>query len=159
MVLHAISLGAVLFGTWLLLSGFLEPLLLILGVASCALVVVITMRMDIIDREGHPIHLSWRAPGYWAWLTWEIVEANIDVARRVLDPALPISPTMVRLEASQKSDLGLVIYANSITLTPGTISVDVEPGAILVHAIAREGAESLVEGEMDRRVTRMAGEG
>ena len=158
-MLHAISLGAVLFGTWLLLSGFLHPLLLILGVASCALVVLITNRMDIIDSEGHPIHLTWRAPGYWAWLVWEIVKANIDVARRVLDPALPITPTMVRLRASQKTDLGLVIYANSITLTPGTISVDVEPGEILVHAISREGADALLEGEMDRRVTQMAGEG
>ena len=145
-----------MFGTWLLLSGYFEPMLLGLGIASCALVVWITMRMDIVDREGQPIHLTWRAPGYWAWLAWEIVKANYDVVCRVLDPRLPISPTMVRLKASQKTDLGLVIYANSITLTPGTISVDVEPGVILVHAIAREGAEALEEGEMDRRVTQMA---
>ncbi len=155
---HAISLGAVLFATWLLMSGMMEPLLLMLGLASCVLVVVITSRMDIIDHEGHPIHLTWRALVYWPWLAWEIVKANIDVARIILSPSLPMSPVMVRLKPSQKSDLGLVMYANSITLTPGTISVDVEPGEILVHAITREAAAGLDDGEMDRRVTQMAGE-
>ena len=140
------------------MSGMMEPLLLTLGVASCVLVVIITSRMDIIDHEGHPIHLTWRAVFYWPWLAWEIVKANIDVARIILSPSLPISPVMVKLRPSQKSDLGLVMYANSITLTPGTISVDVEPGEILVHAISREAAAGLGDGEMDRRVTQMAGE-
>jgi multicomponent Na+:H+ antiporter subunit E len=116
--------------------------------------------MDVVDREGHPIHLTFRAvSSYWPWLLWEIAKSNIDVARRVLDPALPISPTLVRLTPTQKSDLGLVVYANSITLTPGTITIDVEPGTLLVHAIARDGAVSLQGGDMDRRVTRMMGEG
>jgi len=159
-VFHAISLGAVLFAVWLLLSGMPEPLLLALGLASCIVVVIITRRMDLVDHEGHPVHLTWRAIVYWPWLAWEVVKANIDVARLVLDPTMPITPTMVRLKASQKTDLGLVIYANSITLTPGTVSVDVEPGEILVHAISRDGAAALEEGEMGRRVTRMAeGEG
>ena len=148
-----------LYGVWLLLSGMFEPLLLILGVASCAVVVAITLRMDLADHEGHPIHLSSRALTYWPWLMIEIIKANIDVARCVLAPGLPISPTLVRVTATQKSDLGLVIYANSITLTPGTISVDVEPGEILVHALTRAGADALETGEMDRRVTRMVGEG
>ena len=65
---------------------------------------------------------------------------------------------MVRLASSQKSDLGLVIYANSITLTPGTVSVDVEPGEILVHALSRDAARELEIGEMDRRVSKVEGE-
>ncbi len=89
---------------------------------------------------------------------WQIVIANIDVARRVLSPSLPISPTLIRVKASQSTDLGQAIYANSITLTPGTISIDVEDGEILVHALTREGAQSLLDGEMDRRVTIMCGE-
>jgi multicomponent Na+:H+ antiporter subunit E len=88
----------------------------------------------------------------------EIIKANIDVAKRIMLPSMAVTPTMIRVTASQKSDLGLVIYANSITLTPGTISVDIANGEILVHALSREGAESLLDGEMDRRVTRMAGE-
>ena len=111
----------------------------------------------VADQEGHPLHLTWGALIYWPWLLVEIVKANIDVVRRVLSPSLPVSPTMLRVKASQKSDLGQVIYANSITLTPGTISVDVANGEILVHALSREGAEDLVGGEMDRRVVRMVG--
>ncbi len=159
MVIHAISLGVVLAIVWLLLSGHFEPLILALGLASCVVVVAITRRMDLIDHEGHPIQLTRRAAGYWLWLGWEIVKANIDVARRVLAPRMAISPTMVRLSSSQKSDLGLVIYANSITLTPGTISVDVEPGEILVHALSRDAARELEGGDMDRRVSQVEGEG
>lgn len=156
-VLHAISFASVLFGTWLLLSGLFEPLLLGLGVTSCLLVVYLARRMDLVDHEGHPIHLGLRAVVYWAWLAKEIVKANIDVARRILDPKLPISPTLVRVKTSQKSELGQVIYANSITLTPGTVSILVSEGSILVHAVARELAADLETGEMDRRVTGMEG--
>lgn len=152
-LLHSISLGLVLFGVWLLLSGFFEPLLLGLGVASCVIVVLIANRMDVIDREGHPIHLGWRVLTYWIWLAAEIVKANLDVARRILDPRLPIHPMLVRVKASQASELGQVIYANSITLTPGTVSIQVESGEILVHALTTEMAEDLKGGEMDRRVT------
>lgn len=156
---RALSLGLVLFAAWLLLSGHYEPLTIGFGIASCVLVVFIVARMRVVDREGFPIHLSPAAVTYWPWLIWQIVLANIDVTRRVLSPGRAISPTLVRLKASQKSDVALVTYANSITLTPGTISVDVDPGEILVHALSRDGAEDLKRGEMDRRVTRMAGEG
>lgn len=156
---HFISLGAVLFGVWLLLSGHFDPLLIGLGVVSCAAVVLVTWRMELIDHEGHPIHLTLRGLFfYWPWLGWEMAKANWDVAKRVLMPSMPISPTMVRVDASQKSDLGIVVYANSITLTPGTVSVDVGEGKILVHALTREGAEAVKEGTMDRKVTRMMGE-
>ena len=65
---------------------------------------------------------------------------------------------MIRVKTSQTSDLGKVIYANSITLTPGTISVEVANDEILVHALSKGGAEDLLTGKMDRRVTRMVGE-
>jgi multicomponent Na+:H+ antiporter subunit E len=157
-LIHSISLGAVLFGVWLLLSGHFEPLLIAFGLLSCVVVVAATSRMDVIDHEGHPIHLTWRALTYWPWLGWEIVKANWDVVKCVLSPSMPISPTLFRTRASQKSDLGLVIYANSITLTPGTISVDIADGTILVHALTKAGAAGVEEGTMDRRVTRMMGE-
>jgi len=152
-------LGATLFGLWLLLSGHFEPLLLILGLASVALVVWIAHRMDVIDHEGHPIGLTPRILLYWPWLIWEIVKANIDVMRRILDPALPISPTVVRVPASQKTELGTVIYANSITLTPGTVTIDLEGNDLIVHAFSEDGAIALESGEMDRRVTAVEGQG
>jgi len=139
------------------MSGIFEPLILILGVFSCALVVVIAMRMDVIDREAVPVHLTFKVLLYWPWLLWEIVKANIDVTKRVLGFA-DISPTMVRIKATQKTDLGIVIFANSITLTPGTISIDVdEEGYILVHALSRDGTVGLEGGDMDRRVTELEG--
>lgn len=157
-MIHAVTLGLVLFGSWLLMSGIFEPFILFLGVFSCAVVVIIAMRMDVIDHEAVPVHLTLRVVTYWPWLFWEIVKANWDVTRRVLGMA-EISPTMIRIKASQKTDLGLVIYANSITLTPGTISIDVEEdGHILVHAISREGTEGLEGGEMDRKVSEMEGQ-
>lgn len=139
------------------MSGIFIPLILILGVFSCAVVVVIAMRMDVIDHEAVPVHITFKVLLYWPWLLWEIVKANVDVTKRVLGLA-DISPTMVRIKATQKTDLGLVIFANSITLTPGTISIDVEEdGYILVHALSREGTEGLEGGDMDRRATGIEG--
>jgi len=80
------------------------------------------------------------------------VRSNIDVARRILSPGVPISPKLIEVPASQRTDLGKVIYANSITLTPGTISIRIRDGMILVHALSEEAADELLQGEMDRRV-------
>ena len=154
---RALSLSIVLYVLWFLLSGHFDPLLLSLGAVSCVFVAWIAYRMDVVDHEGHPIHLTWRAAIYWPWLLWEIVKANIDVAKIVLDPKLPISPQVFTVKASQVDDLGLAIYANSITLTPGTVSIDVKDAAIQVHALTQELADGLLTGEMDRRATEMEG--
>lgn len=157
-MLHAVSLGASLFGLWVVLSGHSEPLLLGFGLLSAGFVLFIALRMDIADHEGHPIHLNILALGrYWVWLLKEIVNANLDVTRRVLRPSLPISPTIVFLETTQRSDVGRVIHANSITLTPGTVSIDVEGTIIEVHCLSKEAAQGLQTGEMDRRVTEVEG--
>jgi multicomponent Na+:H+ antiporter subunit E len=147
----------VLFATWLLLSGHFTPLLITFGLISSFLVVVISLRMDVIDQEGHPIHLSWRALFYWPWLIWRILLANLDVVRRILSPSLPISPCVIILQAGQKSELGKVIYANSITLTPGTVTMDLDHGQMIIHALSREAATDLAGGAMDRMVTKMEG--
>ncbi len=156
-MIHALSLGAILAGLWLLLSGHYTLFLLTLGAASVVLVLAIALRMDVVDQEGHPVHLTFTAILYWPWLGWQIIKANIDVARCILDPALPISPTVFKVKASQKSEVGKVMYANSITLTPGTISMRLEGDEIEVHALTREAAEELQQGEMDRRVSAVEG--
>ena len=94
---------------------------------------------------------------YWVWLAKEMIVSALYVARLIIDPSRPIAPVLVRLGASQKSDVGLATYANSITLTPGTISVEVSSRRreILVHAITGETAAGLADGEMDRRVCRL----
>lgn len=149
---HAIGLWLSLFALWLLLSGHYVPLLIGLGVASCVVIVWIAHRLDVIDHEAVPLHLRPQWFAYIAWLGKEIVKANIDVAKLIVDPKLPISPTMIHVPATQKTEMGQVIYANSITLTPGTVSVELEDGTVLVHAITRDAAEGLASGEMDRRV-------
>ncbi len=154
---HVVSLTAGLAILWLLLSGHYDPLLLSFGAGSCLFVVYVAHRMDVVDHEGHPVHLTWRLALYWPWLFWEIVKSNIAVARIVLDPKLPIAPRIIKAKASQKSDLGRVVFANSITLTPGTVSIWVYPDHIEVHALDRSFDEDLQSGEMDRRASAVEG--
>ena len=120
------------------------------------LAVVIALRMDVVDHEGHPSNLTVSALAYFPWLMWEIVKSNIDVARRVLSPSLPISPRVIEVRASQKTSAGRVIYANSITLTPGTVTIDLEDDVLRVHALTESSAASLTAGKMDRRVSEMS---
>lgn len=150
---HALGLGLAMFALWLLLSGhFFDPLLLTLGVLSCLLIVWIGGRLDVIDHEAVPLQIKFGWFGYIAWLGKEITKSNIDVSRIILSRRLPVSPCMVRVPATQGTDVGKVIYANSITLTPGTVSLAVMDHEILVHALTREIGEGLATGNMDRRV-------
>ena len=149
---HAFKLILFLFAIWLLLSGHYTPLMLTLGLLSTLLVVVLVNRANLIDQEKQPIIIKPSVLFYWGWLGREIVKSNIDVARRILNPRLQISPNVFTVKASQKSDLGRVTYANSITLVPGTVAMDVEEDVITVHALTQEAAADLQRGEMDRRV-------
>lgn len=156
-MLKSVSLFLVLFATWVLLSGFFDALHLGFGIASCAVTVWIAHRMDVIDHEGHPLHVRWdRGLRYYPWLIKEIVLANLDVLKRVWGLA-PIDPVMDQIHTHQTSDLGRVIYAQSITLTPGTVSVDVHEGTLLVHALHRSGLDDLNEGVMDAKVHAVEG--
>lgn len=156
-VTHTISLGLAMYALWLLLSGHYTPLLLGFGVASCVLIVIIAGRLDVIDHEAVPLQLSFGWFFYIAWLGKEITKSSWEVARIVIDPKLPISPTMLWVPASQKTEVGKVIYANSITLTPGTVTVEIEHDKILVHAITKSAADGLASGDMDRRISRVEG--
>ena len=152
-MVHIIGLGASLAAFWLLMSGYFVPLQLSLGAASVALVLYIAHRMDLYDRETFPFHLKGRVFGYWGWLAKEIFKANIDVAKVIMAPRMPLSPRLVRVKTTQKTDLGMVIFANSITLTPGTVAVDIEGDEIIVHALNQELADGVLNGDMDARVT------
>jgi len=152
-MLRVASALVALYSFWLLLSGYFTPFLLAAGAGSALAVLLLSRRMGIVDDEGHPLHLSWLAVlAYWAWLDGQIVTSAWNVSWRILHPRLPISPTLVRFRPSQRTDLGLVIHANSITLTPSTISVEAGRSEFLVHALTAESAASLAGSEMDRRV-------
>jgi multicomponent Na+:H+ antiporter subunit E len=157
--MRTISLGCVLFVFWLLLSGHYTALLISLGILSCAMIALLATRMDAIDEEGHPIQLVLSALTYWPWLVVEIAKSSWNVTTLILNPALPISPTMIKVRARQKTRVGVTTFANSITLTPGTISIDVQDNQILVHAITAGGAEEVDQGTMNDRVCRFEGSG
>ena len=150
---HHILLTVSLAGLWLALSGHFTGLLLSIGALCVVLCVWIAARMEVFDAEVHPAQFH-ILPGllYLLWLAREVVMSAVDVSKRVLDPQLPISPRALTLPLSQRTELGRVLYANSITLTPGTVSIDLGADFVRVHALTEEGAQALIDGEMDRRV-------
>lgn len=152
---HVLALSTLLSAFWLVNSGHYTPLMLFFMVVSVLLVISLCHAMDVVDGESQPLNLTFTIPGYWLWLIKEVVMANIAVARCVWLGNESISPRVIKVTAHQVSDIGIVIYANSITLTPGTVSIDLEDNEITVHALTREAAEDLMEGEMDRRVCRV----
>jgi multicomponent Na+:H+ antiporter subunit E len=153
----SVALAVVLLIIWLLWSGHFTPLLITFGIVSTLFVVLVARRMNIADEESAPL-LGLRPFAYLPWLIKEITLANIDVAKRVLHPRLPIRPQIIRVKSTQKGDLGRVIYANSITLTPGTVSIDIQGDEIVVHALSTAAADQDSAGEMDRRVTVLEGQ-
>jgi multicomponent Na+:H+ antiporter subunit E len=154
---HAGSLFIVLFSVWLLWSGHYTTLLVTLGLASVFFVLLTIRRMGALDHETAPVEIGPRLLLFIPWLLWEIAKSNVDVARRVLRREMPIRPHLIRVPAGQRTDIGRVIYANSITLTPGTVTVALEDDGFLVHALSDEAAAGVLSGEMDRKVQAVEG--
>ena len=151
-MLRAISLLVLLVAAWVLWSGMFQPLLLVLGAVSCLLTVYLTQRMGYFDNEVFALRFGVRLFAYWAWLAKEVLRSSIEVARVVVNPRLPISPQIVQIDVTASHPVDQAILGNSITLTPGTIALDVYHGKIQVHCLTEAGAAELKSGEMDRRV-------
>ena len=152
-VFHFIGLGCL----WWLLSGHTEPLILSFGLLSVALVMLISWKMEILDSESFPLPVFGRAIGYWLWLAFEVLKANVDVAKRILDPRLPIKPIEADFPHDLQSNLGKSTLANSITLTPGTITMSVGENSIHIHALSESGVNDLKASGMADRVKRFEG--
>ena len=148
------ALALLLVAAWLLWSGIYKPLLLWLGAFSCALSLYIAHRVGFFEQSTG-LHLLPRLPRFSLWLLVEIVKSSLEVVRLVLDPKLPISPTVVEIEAEPEDDVGQVLLANSITLTPGTVTLDVFDNRLLVHCVTREGARAIEAGDANRRVAEL----
>jgi len=153
--LAKLILFALLFGFWFGLSGQTQPFLLGGGVVTCALIVGYMIRQQATVWDWPPRALALAAVTYLPWLLWQIVVANARVIYLTLHPSLPITPCVVKLPCTLKTPLGRTIYANSITLTPGTVSVSLEEDGIVVHALTREDADGLLDGQMHDRVARL----
>ena len=149
---HAVSLTLTLFILWVLLSGHFNILLIALGVASSLFTVFLALRMEVIDHESHPMHLTRELPRFWVFLSREVILANLDVVRRILTPGKSYSPQLRQLSLPQQTELGQVIYANAITLTPGTVTVQLNTDNVRIHALSREAAEDLQTGRMAQAI-------
>jgi len=156
-LLRAVFAFLVLLAFWVVLSGYFTPFLLGAGVGSALVVVWLAHRMKVADQESLPMHLAPRALWYWPWLMKEIAKSAWDVTKLIVHPRMPIEPSLVRFRPGQRTHVGLCSHANSITLTPGTITVDVSADEILVHALTAAGAQGVLSGDMDRQVTRFEG--
>ena len=139
---------------WLLMSGVYNGLLIGFGIASCLLCTWLSLRIGAIDREGLPTHLFLRLPAYLAWLIGEIISSNIATAKIILRGTS--DPEIFEVSANQSTAAGLANYANSITLTPGTVTVDIDeaktgPSRFLVHALHPQFGDDVRSGDMDER--------
>lgn len=145
-----IRLALTLLVLWFLLSGLFKTQLIILGVLSVLLVTWLSVRMQVLEHRGQPVYFRiFHILGYWGWLFKEILVSNLTVARIVMNPSLPIKPMLRRVKATPDTEIGRVIYANSITLTPGTTAINFTPtGEILVHALHEDSLHALEEGTM-----------
>lgn len=144
---------AIFVAAWLLWSGLYSPLLLYLGAASCGVVLLLATRTGFFDVDVYAFHLGPRLPGFWVWLLKEIVKANLTVARIVLSRRMAIQPTIVSIDASNLPLVMQATLANSITLTPGTVTIDVDRGMLEVHCLTIASADELKGGEMLRRAS------
>ena len=145
---------------WLLLSGLWDnPLILALGAASVSLSTWIAMRIErdyAFKDRGLSILLKQHT--YWPWLFIEIIKANISVLQCIwLPKKYPISPIIQTLAMAPESRIARTVYANSITLTPGTIAIKVRDNDVLVYALTKDSMVDLEAGEMGRRVHKLEG--
>ena len=141
---------------WLLWSGMYKPLMLTLGALSVALTILLAWRMRFFKKRLFALRFSFGILRYWGWLFIEVVKSSIQVMRVVLRPTIEVAPVVVKIPRNQRSEFQTMMLGNSITLTPGTITLDVDEDTILVHALTEAGADDLMAGEMARRVDAFA---
>jgi len=152
-MVRTVVLALALAGLWLLLSGYFDkPLLLGFGAASVILCVYLARRAGVLDFEGVPTGLMPRVFFYWWWLVVEIGKANLVVARQAIAIEPKLSPKLMKITSPTRTNAGLATFANSITLTPGTVTVDLEPTYMVVHALTEDLADEAAIADMGRRV-------
>lgn len=145
----------ILFSCWIIWSGIFDAWHLTLGVISCSLVTY--MSSDLLFKREKFVSKDRveviRFIKYIPWLLYQIILANFHVAKLVLNPKMPIQPSLITFPTKLKKGISLLTFANSITLTPGTITADIRgEGYYVVHAIDRTVADDLLSGEMENRV-------
>ena len=147
----SITLFIILFAFWLLMSGYYTPLILSLGVISCLLCVYLTIKGKFLDNETLPIYFFPRLTQYTLWLIKEILKSNIATAKVIIMKSE--EPELFSVKATQKTNEGKVTYANSITLTPGTVTTQIKNDIFEVHALTKDFGDDVRSSDMDKMVT------
>lgn len=143
---------------WLLLSGYIQPLLLIFGALSVALVIFAIRRMDATDREPYRIGTGLPLARYLPWLFRQIFTSSAHVTRLIWGAPSEVSPALGQLNAANVPPSRRTLYTNSITLTPGTLSIDLVDDNVTVHALQASSIQKLEQGDMEEKITSLWGE-
>ncbi|HSR04478.1 MAG TPA: Na+/H+ antiporter subunit E [Proteiniclasticum sp.] len=142
---------------WSIIDGKITVESILLG--SSASILIIYLNKDILftSSDGGPVTLRflWHFTTLIAILIVEIVKSNINVAKIVLNPKMPIEPSFVRVPVRFKKDFNKVLYGNVVTLTPGTLTVDIVDDEYIIHALTKEAAEGLLGSELENHVLRL----
>ncbi len=138
---------------WLLLSGMYNLLLLSFGAVSVIVVLFVLIRMESADKKRQEIGTGIRLLRYIPWLMGQILKSSIHVTKLIWGSPNNVSPTLAKIDASNVPSNRRVLYANSITLTPGTLSVDLKDGELTVHALQKSSVKELEEGYMENKIT------
>ena len=145
----------ILFSLWLLMSGHYNVLIVSLGIISCAFCVYVAKRGKLIDDEGLPIFFMPRLLNYLIWLFKEILKSNLSTAKVIINGK--VEPETFTIKTTQVTDVAKVTYANSITLTPGTVTTKIQKGVFEVHALNSDFGNDVRTNEMDKKVTWLEG--
>ena len=153
--MKSVSLFFILLILWLLMSGHYTFLITTLGVLSCIFCVYLARRAKLIDDEGLPLIFFPRLTNYLLWLFREIVNSNISTAKAIISGK--IDPEIFTVKVSQISEVGKVTYANSITLTPGTVTTQINKNTFEIHALNSDFGDDVRSGQMDKKVKWLEG--
>ena len=153
--MKSLVLFFILFSLWLLMSGHYSVLIVSLGIISCAFCVYVAKRGKLIDDEGLPIFFMPRLLNYIIWLFKEILMSNLATAKVIINGK--VEPETFTVKASQVTEVAKVTYANSITLTPGTVTTKMRKDIFEVHALNADFGNDIRTNEMDRKVTWLEG--
>lgn len=139
-----------------ILSGqFHNTYLMVCGAVVCVAITALAQHLELLDEEGIPYEFWLGILTYAPWFLREVITANISVAKLVWSPKLDVSPRMIRIEHELKTSFAVATYINSITLTPGTVTVDVDEDEMIIHALTKDAADDLLSGEMHDHIKRM----
>ena len=153
--MHSIKWAALLSLFWLLLSGYFQPLMLSFGAISVLIVLLVLNRMHAADEEPRLLKSSYRIVLYSGWLLGQIIKSGVQVTKLIWSPSRSLSPSLSKIKIQDVPTQCRVLYANSITLTPGTLSVDLKDDEITVHALQSESIDELKQGEMDKKIAKI----